>query len=84
MKLNCETSTSALQAIQYWGSFTGEKRPGREDDRPSPSSTDIMYEWSYTSTPPICLHSVDRDKFTFTWTETLEKYIFSLMQLLFL
>jgi len=29
---------------------------------PSPSSTMVKNEWSCTSTPPICLHGVERDK----------------------
>jgi hypothetical protein len=28
--------------------------------------TEVKNEWRYTSTPPICLHGVDRDNFTFT------------------
>ena len=30
-----------------------------------PSSAEVKNEWSSNSTPPICLHGVDRDKFTF-------------------
>jgi len=25
----------------------------------------LKNEWSYTSTPPVCLHGVERDKFSF-------------------
>jgi hypothetical protein len=27
------------------------------------SSAEVKNEWSYTSTPPVCLHGVDRDNF---------------------
>jgi hypothetical protein len=42
------------------------KRPQREADNDPPSGADVKSEWSYTSTPPICLHEVDTDSFTFT------------------
>ena len=32
-------------------------------DHSAPSSADVKNEWSYTSSPPICLHGVDRDNF---------------------
>jgi hypothetical protein len=38
--------------------------PGREVDRPPQSSAEVKNEWSYSSTPPICFHGVDRDNFT--------------------
>jgi len=28
-------------------------------------SIEVMNEWSYTSTPPMCLNGMDRDNFTF-------------------
>ena len=34
------------------------KRPGREVDRLPPSSAEVVSEWSYTYTPPICLNGV--------------------------
>jgi len=37
---------------------------GCEDDHSTQSGADIKNEWSYNSTPPICLHGVDRDNFT--------------------
>jgi hypothetical protein len=30
-----------------------------------PSSAEVNNEWSYTSTPPICLHVVDRQLYLF-------------------
>jgi hypothetical protein len=38
---------------------------GNEADDSLPSSAEVKYEWSYTSTPPICVLSVDRENFTF-------------------
>jgi hypothetical protein len=29
------------------------------------SSAEVKKEWSYTSTPPVCLHGMHRDNFTF-------------------
>jgi hypothetical protein len=40
--------------------FSGGKAP--------PYSTDVKNEWSYTPSPPICLHGVDRNTFTVTIT----------------
>jgi len=36
----------------------GIKRPGREADHSPPTSGEIRNAWSYTPTPPICLHDV--------------------------
>jgi hypothetical protein len=36
----------------------GIRRPGREADHSRPSSAEVKNVWSYTSTPPICLHGV--------------------------
>jgi hypothetical protein len=40
------------------GTFPGVKRPGREADHSSPSSSKVNNAWSYTSSPPIRLHGV--------------------------
>jgi hypothetical protein len=50
----------------YRGSFPGLQRPGREVNHSPPSSAEVKNEWSHTSDPPICLHGVNRDNFTFT------------------
>jgi hypothetical protein len=42
------------------GSFSGGKRPRREDDNSHPSGEDRKNAWSDTSTPPIHLHDMDR------------------------
>jgi hypothetical protein len=36
----------------------GVKRPEREADNSHPSSYEVTNVWSYTCTPPICLHGV--------------------------
>jgi len=41
----------------YWVSFPARKRP--------PCRADVKNEWSYTSTPPICLNGVDMDNLAF-------------------
>ena len=47
----------------YRNNFPGVKRPGCEDDHSPPSGDEVKNEWSYTSTPPTGLPSVDRDNF---------------------
>jgi hypothetical protein len=37
------------------------KRSGREVDHLPPTSAEVKNEWSYTSSPPIPLHDIDRD-----------------------
>jgi len=49
----------------YRGSFSGIKRPVSEVDHLPTFSVEVKNGWSYTSTPPICIHGVDRDNFTF-------------------
>ena len=41
------------------------KPPGREADHSPPPSTEVKNQWSDTSTTPVCLRGVYRDKFTF-------------------
>jgi hypothetical protein len=49
----------------YWGFFPGSKAAGAWS-WPSPrSNAEVKNEWSYTSTPPICLYDIYRDNFTF-------------------
>jgi hypothetical protein len=50
----------------YWDSFPRIKRPERDIDHLPPSTADVKIEWSYASTPPICLHGVKRDSIPFT------------------
>ena len=44
----------------------------------SPSSTDVKNEWSYASTPPLCLHGSDRDNFKF-FICSLYRFVLSLL-----
>ena len=48
----------------YWlpELFPWVKRPGHEVNHPHLSRAEVKNEWSYTSTPSLCLHRVD---FTF-------------------
>jgi len=43
----------------------GIKRPGREVNHLSLSNDEVKNEWSYTCSPTIRLHDVDRDSFAF-------------------
>jgi hypothetical protein len=54
------TSRPILGPIQWIpGALSlGVKRPGREADSSPPSSAEFTNVWSYTSIPPIRLHSV--------------------------
>jgi hypothetical protein len=58
------TSRMALGPIQppiQWvpgAPFLGVKWPGCEVDNSPPSSDKVKNTWSYTSTPPICLHGM--------------------------
>jgi hypothetical protein len=44
------------------------KRPGHEVDRALPVNAKFKNGWSYTSTPPTCLHGVDWENFIFFLT----------------
>ena len=60
----CEPSCLVFDGYKVY--FPGVKRPGRETDHLPTSSSEVKNEWSYTSTPPICLHGVDRHNCTCT------------------
>ena len=45
--------------------FSSVQRWEREVNCSPPSSAKIKNEWSYTSTPSLCLHGMDRDCFAF-------------------
>lgn len=47
---------------EYRGSFPVMKRPGRDVDPSPKSSVQVKNEWSYTTTPRIRLHGVDRER----------------------
>jgi hypothetical protein len=48
--------------VPSWGKLTG----GGICDHSYPSSTKVENELSYTSSPHMCFHGVDRHTFTFT------------------
>jgi hypothetical protein len=51
----------------YRGSFLGIRAQhlGHAVDHSLPSSAEVKKEWSYTTAPPIWLHSMDRDNSAF-------------------
>ena len=52
----------------YWlpGLFSWVKLLVHDVEHSHPSSAEVKNQWSYTSTPSVYLHEVDRDNFTFT------------------
>ena len=54
----------------YQGTSPRVKWPGCEVNHSSPSSVRVKNYWRYTSTPPLCLHGVERENVTFTFTFT--------------
>jgi hypothetical protein len=48
--------------------FPTVNRPGREVSHPHSSCAEVKNEWCATSIPPMFLHGVDREYFTFTFT----------------
>jgi len=56
-------SRPALEPTGHRGWFHGEQEAGVEADYSFPSRDEVKNEWSYPSTPPICLHGLRRDKF---------------------
>ena len=56
--------------IQWAPFFPRNQAAGPEAEHSSLSSAEFKSKWSYNSSPPICLHDVDRDNFTFIFTFT--------------
>jgi hypothetical protein len=50
----------------YTGSFPRVQQLEHDVDYSPASSTKVKNKWSYTSTPPICLHGINRDIFSFS------------------
>jgi hypothetical protein len=48
----------------YGASLSGVKRPGRKVNNSPLSSRNDKNEWSYVTTPPLWLYSVNRENFT--------------------
>jgi hypothetical protein len=44
--------------------FAEVKQQRHEVDHSSPSTDGVKNKWSYTATPPGCLHGMNRDTFT--------------------
>jgi hypothetical protein len=59
-----------------WVLSPGVKQPGHDDDHSPPSSTKVKNEKHYTSTPHICLHSIEKANFMdfFTFTFNFSRY----------
>jgi hypothetical protein len=58
------------------GGFSfGGKQLGRELKHSTSCSAEVKNAWSYTSTPPVCLHGIDRDNFTLTFHITVQPLI---------
>lgn len=61
---NASGAALTFTVNEYRSSFLGVVRSERDIDHLPSSSVKVKNECSYTFTPPICLHAVDRDKFT--------------------
>ena len=59
---------SAAHPYSY-SAGTGVKRPGREVVHSFPFSAELKNGWSCASTASICLHTVDKDKFTLPFSK---------------
>jgi hypothetical protein len=58
---HCVQNGSGAHPASYMGtrgSFPGVKQLGHEADHSPSSSGKVKNAWSYTSTPPICLHGM--------------------------
>jgi hypothetical protein len=77
------TDLSFLQNIQTLGPnqppvqcvpvmFLGVKRQEGEVNHSPPSSAEVKNEWSFTHTPPVCLHDVNREKLYFYFRRPFE------------
>jgi hypothetical protein len=70
-RMNAAHSTSYAMGITV--SLLGVQQPGREDS--FPSTIDMKNDESYTLAPPLCLHGMNRDKFTLQKTVTMESVL---------
>ena len=64
---NVQTGSGVHPAVYSMGTgfFPGIKQLGRDVNHPPPSSAEAKNEWSYTSSPLVCLYGVTRENFTF-------------------
>jgi len=57
--------------------FPRSKATGCDVDHLPSSGAEAKKEWSYTSSPPICLHGMNRDSFTFFFQNNKSYYYIS-------
>ena len=60
---------------EYWGSFTGIKRPDPAVYHLAPSSAQYKDEWNNNSTPLILLLGINRDKVALSFTSADKLYL---------
>ena len=63
VRLWAHSSACSVHAKCFY--FPGVKPTAREVDHYRPSSAEVKNEWSYTPSPPICLHGVNVGRFVF-------------------
>jgi hypothetical protein len=69
---------SSLLFSGFLGSFRGRKLSECDFDHLTSSDAEDKNEWSYTHTPPIHLHGVDMDRYTFYHSSCIwQKYTVS-------
>lgn len=62
----CSKCLKSGMLLLFDGGEGGLKWPGHKVEYPYPSSSKGKNKWTYASSSPICLHSVDRDSFNTT------------------
>jgi hypothetical protein len=67
-------SRASLLFSGYWSSFPAVKQPGHEANYSPPSRTEVKSEWNYISPPSACLHGMDRENLTFTFSLSYQCY----------
>jgi hypothetical protein len=58
------------------GFFPGAKQAKRDVDHSHPPGSKVKHEWTYTFTPSIYIHGVDRDNCTFLYEHRTYAFIF--------
>jgi hypothetical protein len=73
----------SLQFSGFWGSYLEVNLPVHETGHSSPPSAKVNNEWSYATSPPICLRVVERGNLPFlTFTFEFASQIFWMFLLL--
>jgi len=68
----------SLLSKGYLVSFPWVRRPGREVNHSHPSRARVTNKWRHTSTLTVCIHGVERGKFTLLFTflnNTKERWV---------